>query len=45
MSHKSRSLSKLLKQIDDEYKRSFLPIVLPHSRLDALLVVSPDLRY
>jgi hypothetical protein len=40
MSHKSKSLSKLLTQIDDEYKRSFLPVVLPQNRLDALLAVT-----
>ena len=45
MSYRSKSLSKLLKQIDDEYKDSFLPVVLPHNCLDALLAVKPDLRY
>jgi phosphoadenosine phosphosulfate reductase family protein len=45
MSYRSKSLSKLLKQIDDEYKNSFLPVVLPHNCLDALLAVKPDLRY
>lgn len=45
MSHKSESPSTLLKQIDDEYKNSFLPVVLPQNRLDALLAVRPDLRY
>jgi len=45
MSHGSKSLSKLLKQIDDEYKNSFLPVVLPQNCLHALLAVKPDLRY
>jgi hypothetical protein len=45
MNHRSKSVSQLLKQIDDEYKNSFLPVVFPQNRLDALLAVSPDLRY
>jgi hypothetical protein len=45
ISHKSESPSTLLKQIDKEYKNSFLPVVLPQNRLDALLAVRPDLRY
>jgi hypothetical protein len=45
MSHRSKALSKLPKQIDDEYKNSLLPVVLPQNRLDALLAVNPDLRY
>src|SRR5262245_52140295 len=45
MSHKSESPSTLLKQINKEYKNSFLPIVLSHNQLDALLAVRPDLRY
>ena len=45
MGHGSKALAKLLEQIDDEFKNSFLPIVLPQNRLDALLAVRPDLRY